>query len=105
MQYTKVVDKKRLQFIVQNLELNIPKNGKILDIGCGNGIISRALGKAGYEVLGIDLSKKAIEMAQEYNNMPNVSFKQLAAEDLVAEKKDLHQYDACLLYTSPSPRD
>ena len=32
MQYTKVVDKKRLQFIVQNLELNIPKNGKILDI-------------------------------------------------------------------------
>lgn len=96
MQYTKVVDKKRLQFIIENLELNIPKNGKVLDIGCGNGIISRALGEAGYEVLGIDLSEKAINIAKQHNDLPNVSFKQLAAEDLVAEKKDIHQYDALI---------
>ncbi|MGB1205973.1 MAG: class I SAM-dependent methyltransferase [Chitinophagales bacterium] len=96
MQYTKVVDKKRLQFIIQNLAANIPKRGKILDIGCGNGIISRALGEAGYEVLGIDLSEKAINLAKEYNFWPNVNFKQLAAEDLIADKQNLQQYDALI---------
>jgi len=96
MRYTKVVVKKRLQFILQNLKTSIPKTGKILDIGCGNGIISRALGAAGYDVLGIDLSEKAIQTAQQHNNLPNVSFRKLAAEDLMADSQTTHQYDALI---------
>ena len=59
----------------------------MLDVGCGNGIISRSLGKAGYNVYGIDVSEKAIEKAKQLNKFPNVTFDILSAEQLVAEGK------------------
>jgi 2-polyprenyl-3-methyl-5-hydroxy-6-metoxy-1,4-benzoquinol methylase len=37
-----------------------------------NGVISRSLGAAGYNVYGIDVSEKAIERAKELNTYPNV---------------------------------
>lgn len=38
---------------------------KVLDIGCGVGTIDFYLSKKGHEILGIDISKKAIETARE----------------------------------------
>ncbi|XP_063362852.1 ubiquinone biosynthesis O-methyltransferase, mitochondrial-like [Cydia amplana] len=40
---------------------------KILDIGCGGGILSMPLAKLGAEVTGVDASKELIEMAQEHS--------------------------------------
>lgn len=37
---------------------------KVLDAGCGNGYLSRLLSKKGAEVVGIDISRRAIEMAK-----------------------------------------
>ena len=37
---------------------------RVLDIGCGYGRHSRALAKQGFRVTGIDISKKAIEIAE-----------------------------------------
>lgn len=42
--------------------LGLPR-GPILDIGCGNGAIARALLEDGYDVYGIDASKSGIEIA------------------------------------------
>jgi len=39
--------------------------GRGVDIGCGNGYFTRALKKAGYEVLGIDISPEMLTRAQE----------------------------------------
>ncbi|MCC6300507.1 MAG: bifunctional 2-polyprenyl-6-hydroxyphenol methylase/3-demethylubiquinol 3-O-methyltransferase UbiG [Anaerolineales bacterium] len=51
----------RLQFIADGL----PMAGKnILDVGCGGGILTEALAKAGARVTGIDLSQESIEVAK-----------------------------------------
>ncbi|MGE5342595.1 MAG: class I SAM-dependent methyltransferase [Candidatus Omnitrophota bacterium] len=41
------------------------KNGRIIDLGCGSGIWASELVKAGYGVVGVDLSPSMIGMAQE----------------------------------------
>ncbi len=42
-----------------------PGPGRALDLGCGSGVFSVSLAKRGYEVTGIDLMPRAIEMAKE----------------------------------------
>lgn len=44
---------------------DIPKAGRVLDIGCGAGNISFWLESLGYDVMGIDVSKEAIKWAKE----------------------------------------
>src|SRR5687768_9473176 len=61
MEYNRFADIKRLQFIVDALKKNVPTHATVLDVGCGNGIISRGIGAEGFNVYGIDVSEKAIE--------------------------------------------
>lgn len=81
------MDIKRLKFITDSLRNAIPTGGHILDVGCGNGVISRHLGQFGYQVLGIDISDKAIAVAKSKNTLPNVRFEVISAEDLTAQGK------------------
>jgi SAM-dependent methyltransferase len=46
---------------------------RILDVGCGPGRHARALGARGYEVVGIDISERFIELAGD-DAPPGVSF-------------------------------
>lgn len=39
--------------------------GRVVDLGCGSGILARHLARAGYDVLGIDLSAAMIRLARE----------------------------------------
>jgi len=82
--YTRAVDLKRLKFIAKHIKCLDPKECKVLDIGCGNGNISIYLGSLGYHVLGVDISEKAIDKANRLNTLPNVSFRVMSAEDLIA---------------------
>lgn len=41
-----------------------PSNGRLLDVGCYTGGEALALARAGYQVLGIDLSPKMVDLAQ-----------------------------------------
>jgi len=51
----------RTKFITDGLDLS---GRKVLDIGCGGGILSEALAKVDAHVTGIDLSKDSIEAAK-----------------------------------------
>lgn len=82
--YTRYADIKRLEFIKTKLAQFIPVNGTVLDVGCGNGIISLQLGKQGYQVHGIDMSDKSIENAKRKNPFSNVTFSVVDAETLRA---------------------
>jgi 2-polyprenyl-3-methyl-5-hydroxy-6-metoxy-1,4-benzoquinol methylase len=93
MEFNRFSDIKRLNFITNTLKDKLPKGSVVLDVGCGNGVISRSLGQLGYNVLGIDVSEKAIDKARQLNPYPHVNFKVLSAEQLVAEGK---QYDAVI---------
>jgi len=90
MEYERIADIKRLQIIMKTFEERLPPHADILDVGCGNGIISRAIGSKGYNVLGIDISEKAIEKARSLNGLPNVDFKLISAEQLVFEGNRYH---------------
>jgi SAM-dependent methyltransferase len=90
-EYDRIADIKRMDFITNSLKSCIPANGKILDVGCGNGVISRHLGQFGYQVHGIDVSEKTIETARSLNMFENVKFDVLSAEELVASGT---KYDA-----------
>jgi 2-polyprenyl-6-hydroxyphenyl methylase/3-demethylubiquinone-9 3-methyltransferase len=41
-------------------------NPKILDVGCGGGILSVSLTRAGAQVTGLDLSESSIQIAKQY---------------------------------------
>jgi 2-polyprenyl-3-methyl-5-hydroxy-6-metoxy-1,4-benzoquinol methylase len=92
-EYNRIADRKRVDFIAGVLKSSLPPNGRILDVGCGNGVISRHLGRLGYNVLGVDVSDKTIEMARAIDPMPNVTFLKKSAEELVASGE---KYDAVI---------
>jgi glycosyltransferase involved in cell wall biosynthesis/2-polyprenyl-3-methyl-5-hydroxy-6-metoxy-1,4-benzoquinol methylase len=93
-EYDRIADRKRVDFITNVLQQSLPPHGKILDVGCGNGVISRHLGRAGFNVLGVDVSEKTIESAKaNTTNLPNVNFMKKSAEELVASGE---KYDAII---------
>jgi 2-polyprenyl-3-methyl-5-hydroxy-6-metoxy-1,4-benzoquinol methylase len=67
------------KFLIEALSKFDYKEKKILDIGCGSGAIDFYLTKNGASVLGIDISKKAIETCITSSNVlglqQNLSFK------------------------------
>ena len=77
--YTDIEDLKRLDFIVNSIKaLNNPE-ARVLDIGCGNGNISLALGSIGYSVTGVDIDQTSINTASGRNTFSNVKFEVLDA--------------------------
>ena len=62
-------DKEAAEFLNRLIEhFQIPAGSKILDVACGKGRHSRFLSERGFNVTGIDLSKKNIEFAKQYEN-------------------------------------
>jgi 2-polyprenyl-6-hydroxyphenyl methylase / 3-demethylubiquinone-9 3-methyltransferase len=67
-----------------------PLAGKqVLDIGCGGGILSDSMARKGAEVTGIDLSTKALKVAQLHAleaGTKGVSYREISAEALALEQ-------------------
>jgi len=67
----------------------VPLAGKaMVDVGCGGGILADSAARQGAKVLGIDLSTKALKVAQLHAleaETPNVSYREVSAEALAAE--------------------
>jgi SAM-dependent methyltransferase len=51
-----------------------PPGGSVLDIGCGSGEIARWLAEEGYEAMGVDFSRAAIERAKAAMDAPRLTF-------------------------------
>jgi 2-polyprenyl-6-hydroxyphenyl methylase/3-demethylubiquinone-9 3-methyltransferase len=61
---------------------------RVVDIGCGGGILADAMARRGASVLGIDLATKALKVAQLHAmeaGTPNIDYREIAAEQLAAE--------------------
>lgn len=67
----------------------VPLAGKsMVDVGCGGGILADSAARQGANVLGIDLSTKALRVAQLHAleaETPNVNYREISAEALAAE--------------------
>jgi 2-polyprenyl-6-hydroxyphenyl methylase/3-demethylubiquinone-9 3-methyltransferase len=75
----------RLQFIRAYTPL---EGQRIVDVGCGGGILSEGLAEAGAEVLGIDLSEDLLEVADLHGLESGiaVNYRKISAEALADEQ-------------------
>ena len=72
----------------------VPLHGKrVVDVGCGGGILAESIAKKGATVTGIDLSEKALKVADLHSLESGVSvrYELIAAEALAA--REAGQYD------------
>ncbi|MCC8435717.1 methyltransferase domain-containing protein [Brevibacillus sp. M2.1A] len=62
--------------------LPVKDTGRVLDLCCGSGRHSRALARRGYEVVGVDLSPVLLQLAEEQNTYPQLSFARCDMRDI-----------------------
>lgn len=66
--------KHRIMNYHQFFEDNIPKDSKVLDIGCGNGLLACDLAKKAKKVVAVDLNEKNIETAAKRFAVKNIEY-------------------------------
>ncbi len=83
----------RLQYISSRLEI---KDKKILDIGCGGGILSEELSKMGARVTGIDSSKKSINIAKKHAKEQDLEIEYINGS--ILDESSLGDYDCVVCF-------
>jgi 2-polyprenyl-6-hydroxyphenyl methylase / 3-demethylubiquinone-9 3-methyltransferase len=94
----------RLRYVQRAVEL---KGAAALDVGCGGGILSEAMARAGARVLGIDLSQAVLDVAELHalEGKIEVEYKSIAAEQLAMQQPAAFDLVTCmeLLEHVPDP--
>ena len=85
----------RLNFIKSSVNLN---GKKVLDVGCGGGILSESLASAGADVTGIDQGDKVIQIAKLHANESGVKvkYKHINIEDFYKNTDERFDVITCL---------
>ena len=77
-----------------------PLSGKrVVDVGCGGGILSDAMARRGAQVLGIDLATKALQVAQLHAieaATPRIDYREVSAEQLAGESPEAFDVVTCM---------
>ena len=78
----------------------VPLEGKrVLDVGCGGGILADSMARRGAEVLGIDLATKALKVAQLHAleaKTQGVSYREVSAEALAVQQPGNFDVVTCM---------
>lgn len=85
----------RLNYIDQRAPLN---DSRVLDVGCGAGILSEAMARRGASVTGLDLSEPLIDAANVHaaeSNL-NIDYRCVSSRDLAADMAGQFDVVTCL---------
>ena len=72
---------------------------RVLDVGCGGGILSDSMARKGAQVTGIDLSSKALKVAQLHAleaGTEHVDYREISAEALALEQPASFDVVTCM---------
>jgi 2-polyprenyl-6-hydroxyphenyl methylase/3-demethylubiquinone-9 3-methyltransferase len=72
---------------------------RVLDVGCGGGILSDSMARKGANVTGIDLSTKALRVASLHAleaETPNLQFREVSVESLADEQPASFDVVTCM---------
>ena len=86
----------RLEWIDSLVSL---KGKRVLDVGCGGGILADSMARKGANVLGIDLASKALKVAQLHAleaQTHNVQYQEISAEKLALEQAGSFDVVTCM---------
>ena len=90
-----IINPLRANYIASKVDLT---GKKILDVGCGGGILAEALSDAGAIVTGIDAAGPGIEIAKLHaqDNNKSINYMESTAEDLLDSSKEKFDIVTCL---------
>jgi 2-polyprenyl-6-hydroxyphenyl methylase/3-demethylubiquinone-9 3-methyltransferase len=90
-----VINPLRANYIASKVDLT---GKKILDVGCGGGILAEALSDAGAIVTGIDAAGPGIEIAKLHaqDNNKSINYMETTAEDLLNSSEEKFDIVTCL---------
>jgi len=85
----------RFDYVAERVVL---KGARALDVGCGGGILSESLARAGATVTGIDLAPRVLEVARLHLHESglNVDYREISVEALVAEMPGAFDVVTCM---------
>jgi len=85
----------RINFIQKFIN---PQNMRIVDVGCGGGILTEGLAKKGADMLGIDLSEDLIDIADLHGLESGVktNYKKISAEALAEAEPASFDHVVCM---------
>jgi 2-polyprenyl-6-hydroxyphenyl methylase/3-demethylubiquinone-9 3-methyltransferase len=85
----------RLNYVAERVAL---KGARVLDVGCGGGILSEALAAAGAEVVGIDLAPLVLDVARLhlYESKQKVDYREISVEALAQESPAAFDAITCM---------
>lgn len=72
----KEVSEDQLDIIVNTIraKLKLGHDDSVLDVGCGNGLITKIIAGRVKDVVGIELTPELFDIAREYNQLGNISY-------------------------------
>ncbi|GMV30646.1 MAG: hypothetical protein AMXMBFR59_27710 [Rhodanobacteraceae bacterium] len=85
----------RLAYVAARTSL---RGARVLDVGCGGGLLSEALASAGAEVTGIDLAPGVLDVARlhRYESGVAVDYREISAEALALEQPGSFDAITCM---------
>lgn len=85
----------RLSYIEHAVTL---RDARVVDVGCGGGILSESMAISGAQVLGIDLSRAVLDVAELHaiESRLAIEYRSVAAEELAAQQPGAFDLVTCM---------